>query len=464
MHTGVEIYSGDARNMTANIDSAFPKVKGAGANYVRLILVWREVAPSSEPSPAQLDDPGTYNWTTFDNYVQHAVSQGLTPLITVWRAPEWAEDKHVGDPSWNPGTIRPNAAMFGAFAEAAAKHYHTLYPTKPFAWEAWNEPNLKYFLQPQKVNDKWVSPARYRALLNAFYSGIQAGDPNALVIGGSTAPFGNKQQPGPLLFLRKVLCLSSTNTTAGSCSAHADGWSTHPYTQGGPTHHAVSTNNVSLGDLPRWHRAIVAAVKYKHLLTNHPPVRAWVSEFGWDSRGPDPEGVPMSLHARWTSEALYRAWLAGVSVFVFHQLRDRPLPTYAYQSGLFFCGVASVSIDDSHCEDSSFSFSSDVKKKSWTAAYFPFVAFAANGRIKIWGRTPNSTGGMSVLIERKTSSGYKKLFTLTANGVGIFMKTWSSSLSSGYLRARIANTQTASLPFSLAHVKDRPADPWGTGG
>jgi hypothetical protein len=71
---------------------------------------------------------------------------------------------------------------------------------------------------------------------------------------------------------------------------------------------------------------------------------------------------------------------------------------------------------------------------------------------------------MSVLIERKTSSGYKKLFTLTANGVGIFMKTWSSSLSSGYLRARIANTQTASLPFSLAHVKDRPADPWGTGG
>jgi hypothetical protein len=461
LNTGIEVFGGDSVNLSSNLDNAFPKVHDAGANYVRLVLLWRTVAPAVEPTnPA---DPTKYNWSGFDPYVAHAVAQGLTPLITVWKAPEWAENHLAGDPAtWNTGAVRPNAVLFGKFATAAAQHYHTLYPTLHPAWEAWNEPNLRHFLVPQQnPNGSWASPSIYRGLLNQFYAGIKTADPNAVVVGGSTAPFGNKTQPGPLLFLRKVVCLSNTNHRAGSCSAKANAWSTHPYTQGGPTHHAVSPNNVSLGDLPEMRRALTAATRVGHL----PTVRFWVSEFGWDSRGPDSAGVPMARHARWTSEALYRAWLAGVSVFVFHQLRDRPLPKYPYQAGLYYCGAASVSTDDWQCEASSFSFNSDVKKKSWRAAYFPFVAYAGNGRIKIWGRTPNSVGGKRIIIQRKLSGGrYRNLFGITANSVGIFTKSWSTSISSGYLRAKIANTVTTSLPFSVVPQRDRSADPWGTGG
>jgi hypothetical protein len=468
MQTGIELYSGDAQNMTTNIAVAAPKVKAAGANYVRLILSWRNVSPSPTATtmpPIDPASPASYNWAGFDIYVQAAVQAGLTPLITVWQAPRWAENR--GDnTTWRPGTARPDPILFGRFATAAAAHYRTLYPTLHIAWEAWNEPNFTYFLQPQKLNGSWYGPVQYRSLLNKFYAGIHAVDPAALVVGGSTGPFGNKRKPGPLLFLRKVFCLSDTNRARGSCGAHADAWSTHPYTQGGPTHHAVSPYNVSLGDLPEMRRAITAAVRVGHLKSIHAPVRFWVSEFGWDSNGPDSGGVPLWLHARWTSEALYRSWKAGVSLFIFHQLRDRPTN---YQSGLFFCGAAALSDNGTsvgQCENAAFSFANDVKKKSWQAAYFPFVAFAANGRVTIWGRTPNSTPGQTIVIQRKTSSGYRKLFVLRANGVGIFTKSWSTSLSRGFLRARIGGSGTLSgtlsVPFSLARVPDRPVNPWGT--
>ena len=468
MNTGVEIYSGDAGNMTANIANAFPKVSLAGAKYTRLVLVWRNVSPSpgstSLPVPVSaLDNPATYNWTTFDAYVSTAVNNGLTPLITVWQAPRWAENRTTE--LARAGTVRPIPAYFRAFATAAATHYRALYPTKSFAWEAWNEPNLKYFLMPQKNHDgSWHSPAMYRSLLNAFYTGIQAADPGGRVVAGSTAPFGHSGQPGALLFLRKVLCLSNLNRPVSGCGAdpaHADAWSTHPYTSGGPTHHAYSPNDVSLGDLGRMHKALVAAIRSGHLKSSHAPIQFWVSEFGWDSKGPDPGGVPLSLHARWTSEALYRAWRAGVSVFIFHQLRDRPVPGYAYQAGLYFCGAAALT-DDSTCEKTTTSFDLDKAKPALRAATFPFTAFAANGRITIWGRTPSSLAGKTIVIERRTRSGYRRLFTMTSNGVGIFTKRFSSRLTSGFLRARMVSPSMASVPFSLAHIRDRPAKPWGS--
>jgi hypothetical protein len=477
MYTGVEIYKNDANNMTANVNLAFTKAQEAGTNYVRLVLSWREVSPTNKPANtdfAHLSNPSLYTWGTFDTYVQQALSNGLKPMITIWQAPSWAGTLSTTDPSsfGMSGSVRPDPAMFGAFAAAAAAHYQGLHPGVHFAWEAWNEPNQLFFLQPQKNSDgSWASPGIYRALLNRFYNGIRSVDPLATVVGGSTAPFGNNKKPGALLFLRKVLCLSSTNLPVSGCQgnvAHADVWSTHPYTEGGPTHKAISPNAVSLGDLPRWHAAIKAGFRYGHLITTRSSVQAWVTEFGWDSKGPDIYGVPLALHARWTSEALYRAWRAGIPVFIFHQLRDRPFKSDAYQSGMFYCGIAALTDDDQReCEGSSFSFANDVKKPSWRATYFPFVAFAANGRITIWGRTPGSIGGQTVVIERKTLSGsFRRMFAIKANSLGIFTKRFASSLTRGSLRARIGDVSsgTYSVPFSLTRVKDRPAKPWGCGG
>jgi hypothetical protein len=473
MNTGVELAASDMRNITnpiSNQADAFQKVKAAGANYVRLILNWRSSAMSQTTPPADLASPSSYKWNTIDSWVQRALANGLKPMITVYDAPTWAEHRFSTDPSqWRAGTVRPDADMYAAFATAAVNHFKALVGAdKHFAWEVWNEPNLTYFLQPQRnlSTGKWLSPPMYRNLLNKFYNAVHAADPSAVVVGGSTAPFGKRKKPGPLLFFRKVACLTNKNRKAANCTVKADAWSTHPYTEGGPTHHAVLAADVSLGDLPELHAAMRAGVRVGNVKSG---IQFWVGEFGWDSKGPDSLGVPLTRHARWISEALYRSWRAGVSIFIFHQLRDRPFPEAAYQSGLYFCGAPGLADDgfsSNECEGSSFSFANDVKKaKTWRSAYFPFVAYAGGGRMTIWGRTPNSTPGVTILIQRKTSSGFKTIKTITANSVGIFSKRFISSMTRGYLRARYASdVNTFSLPFSVVRQRDRPAKPWGCGG
>src|SRR5204862_8153763 len=82
-------------------------------------------------------------------------------------------------------------------------------------WQAWNEPNLPQFLQPQWIAAKgrWkaYSPLRYRAMLNAFSAGIHAVQPTAAVATAGTAPLGEQRdgegRMAPLRFWRALLCL-----------------------------------------------------------------------------------------------------------------------------------------------------------------------------------------------------------------------------------------------------------------
>ena len=84
--------------------------------------------------------------------VNGALAAGLTPLVTIWRAPKWAEDRSVY--GGEAGTVDPSPQAFGDFAQAIAKRY----PQVHF-WEAWNESNLDHFLTPQVVNGNQISRA-----------------------------------------------------------------------------------------------------------------------------------------------------------------------------------------------------------------------------------------------------------------------------------------------------------------
>ena len=65
------------------------------------------------------------------------------------------------------------------------------------------------------------------------------------VVAGETAPFshwdskGKPTAPGPLLFLRKLLCVDSSGHSTCKTNVHADIFATHPYTSGNAFHHAV---------------------------------------------------------------------------------------------------------------------------------------------------------------------------------------------------------------------------------
>jgi hypothetical protein len=86
-----------------------------------------------------------------------------------------------------------------------------------------------------------------------------------------------------------------------------DVWATHPYTSGGPTHHAALPYDVSLGDLSKMTRTLRAAEQAGHVKTTSGQARFWVKAS--------------------ESTADLIAWFL---------LMDQPPAVSFYQSGLYF--------------------------------------------------------------------------------------------------------------------------------
>ena len=425
-----------------DLRDAYPRIKRAGAKFVRILLYWDLAQPTRT----------RYEWTEPDKQIKEAIAAKLTPLVTVWRAPRWAERSTSGE----QGTRNPDPVAFGNFAKKLALRY-----PKVHYWEAWNEPNLEHFLSPQMKHNKRYSPVLYRHLLNRFTVGIHSIDQNAHVAGGGLA---RRFKIPPLQFIRDVFCLNVDLEKKASCPVHVDAWSHHPYTNGGPFTKQGNPDGVSMGDLPKMRRTLNAAARSGNALPARSSLPFWISEFSWDTDGPDPDGVPVSLHARWVSEALYQAWRSGVSLFVWHQLRDRPFPATQYQSGLYYCGRPSISDDrNSRCYRSGYYVHDRAKTGSLLSFRFPFVAYAGNGRVKVWGRTKTGKTAQ-VVIERKVAGHWRKVRTLRADEHGIFSKKWSSSDRTHLYRARVPHG-AQSNGFSLKKPGGMSLpNTWGCGG
>jgi hypothetical protein len=433
-----------------DVRTALTRIRGAGATAVRIGLAWRSVAPDRPLDPTNPNDPA-YRWGPYDSAVQLATEEGLMPIVTVFAAPDWAEG---GGSSGPDGSVRPNAVEFGRFATAAARRYSGTLPGLPRVryWQAWNEPNITQFLNPQYENGRPYSPSLYRSMVNEFSSGVKSAARDNLVIAGGTAPFRDispevvKVDPrwGPLAFMRELLCLSPSLTPKCSEKIHFDIWAHHPYTSGGPTHHAVLRNDVSLGDLPKMRRVLNAAVRTGSIVSDQ-PMQFWVTEFSWDSSPPDPKGAPLKLEARWVAEALYRMWSSGISLVTWFLLRDEPPVTSYFQSGLLFQGR---------------NVSTAKPKPAFTAFRFPLVGLPSRGGFLVWGRTPAGKPG-SVLVEQSFKGGWARLGVLRTDRFGIFQKSFGRP-ATGFVRARLLGSQDRARPFGLEPVPDRFFNPFGT--
>ncbi|MEP7334885.1 MAG: hypothetical protein ABI717_03800 [Actinomycetota bacterium] len=419
--------SGETAAKTARIHSA-------GARTVRLILYWATVAPRALTKPAGFDaanpsDPA-YRWDEFDREVRSAVSGGLRPIVGIQLAPAWAE-RSGG---------RPDPAELAAFARAAATRYGGSFAGLPRVriWQAWNEPNLSVFLNPQFNGTDSVSPEIYRAMVNAFADSVHSVHSDNVVVAGGLAPYGHPLSPrvsftgvSPLRFMRELLCMAGRTIPRPSCSTQVrfDVWSHHPYTAGGPTQQARNPDDASIGDLAEMRRLLDAASRAGHIVAQG-RLRFWVTEFSWDSNPPDASGVPAKLHARWVAEGMYRMWQSGVSLVTWFKLTDDPPNVSRYQSGLFR--------------------SPTQPKLALRAFRFPFVAFPSRGRVFVWGRTPLGAAG-TVVVEQRRHGLWSRRASLMANRYGIFTARVARS-GSGNLRARVAGE--TSLEFSLTKPRD----------
>lgn len=427
---------------------ALQRMRASGATVVRLVVSWDHIAPGAKPKGFVGSDPASpgYDWKVTDGLVREVVGAGLQPLLTVTGAPVWAAPTPHNRPQ--DGPTKPSAPDFAQFATAIAKRYSGTYRGLPRVryWEAWNEPNVSIYLMPQIDGPNAISPGTYRGLLNAFYTAVHRVHSDNVVAAGGLSPFtvsnGAVETVGPLAFLRDLLCLSAGRNPHATCSdvVRFDAWSVHPYTSGGPTHHATNPNDLSLGDLGKVRPLLEQAAELGHLQSSE-PIQYWVTEFSWDTNPPDKNAVPIAVQARWTSDALYRMWQNGVDLATWFTLRDNPVNASDIQSGLYFRAKT---------------LRADRAKPTLRAFRFPFVVHPSGRKILYWGHT---TPGTKVTIERQAGERWARVRTLVTAGDGVF---------TGFLPAngemfRATTTKDQSLPFAVKGINDLQVTPFGVG-
>jgi hypothetical protein len=440
-------------------DRAFAHVRAAGATTVRIGVAWSEVAPAGTTKPANFDardplDPA-YDFRSIDKQVVAATQAGLRPYLMIFAAPEWAERGTVG----MGGSRNPDPREFGDFAKAIAERYSgsTLGLPAVRYWQAWNEPNLHAFLMPQFTTpyDQTVSspfelrsPDLYRALLRHFARAVRSVDPGNRVITGGLLPFGRtykfRHAVWPLMFMRELLCLTSENKPKPGCRpVPFDIWAHHPYTEGGPNHKASVEGNASMGDLPAMRRILDAAVRAGHV-DSRGPVGFWITEFSWETKPADDEGVPMRLHARWLAEAFYRMWQQRISLVTWFKIRDETTVRadgYRLESGLYF----NCPHRPSGCYR---------PKRSLTAFQFPFVAFKHGRGVRFWGRTPAGVRARVAIEQRRANGRWRELKRLRTDRYGI-LRGDVRRAGPGPVRGRMLEPERErSLPFELKPTPD----------
>jgi hypothetical protein len=421
---------------------------------LKLAVAWDGVAPANPPpgfEPADPEDP-SYRFKHLDWAISEAIAHGLTPVVDILEPPAWARS-----PSGASQT-HPDLNAFVMFVRAIASRYDGSHPGVPRVsyWEAWNEPNVSLFLEPQIEGDSIVSVNTYRTMLNEFASIVHGVHPDNIVIGGALFPNGIRR-PGitaiaPLDFTRRLFCISSGSKPRLVCKAKVDVdiWSVHPYTSGGPSTMPANRDNVWIANLQSLTSTVQAAQRLGTLDSPH-PAQVWVSEFSWDSNPPDPHGVPIGLERRWVAEAIYRAWRANISMFTWFQLSDDPLNASLFQSGLYF-----------FCPDG---LSCGSPKPAAAAFRFPFVAYAAQRRhVLVWGRTPAGVRSR-VRVQWLEGTSWRTFATLNTDSDGIFTASpllpRNANPKSAKLRA-VPNGGDASPAFSLSRPRDIAVTPFGS--
>jgi polysaccharide biosynthesis protein PslG len=141
-------------------------LRANGATSVRIDVSWRMLQPQSSGAYS------AYGRSVVDRAIRMAASRGLTPMVTLWMAPKWANasaDERV------PPTSAAGLAGLRRVAADLARWYHGIVS----GWEVWNEPNSDDFM-------RGASPSTYAKVLSAAHAGFKQGDPASIVVFGGT--------------------------------------------------------------------------------------------------------------------------------------------------------------------------------------------------------------------------------------------------------------------------------------
>ncbi|HEX3873910.1 MAG TPA: hypothetical protein VHW26_07175 [Solirubrobacteraceae bacterium] len=331
----------------ARADHALRVMASLGVEYVRVTVLWSNVAQGVKPGKKfNAKDPADYphaNWDRYDNLVQNANNDGIGVYLDVTGpGPSYTHTKAPkADKKYNAAWM-PNATQFYRFVYAVGKRYsgtyhketgaHQLLPRVSF-WSLWNEPNQAGWLAPQSYRSPVThtvipyAPMAYRRL---FLLGRQAltatGHDKDYIVAGETAPAGRgapsvNDPLAPVEFIQQMLCVDPSNTpytgiqaTARGCSdftkygpIKASAWGHHPYTKAVPPETTPPAGAITIDNLS----TLTSLLDNLAVVTGHinSPLSVVLSEFGYETNPPDPfSGTSLTNQAAWINEGDFLAY------------------------------------------------------------------------------------------------------------------------------------------------------------
>ena len=348
----------DAGRRAAWLDGA----ASSGANILRVHVRWAAVAPTRPQNAADPND-AAYHWGTVDDAVQGATSRGMRVMLSIHYAPTWAQGP--GRPRKAPsGSWKPSPGALAAFAGAAARRYPSVRH-----WQIWNEPESGAVPQP--------SMEAAEGSLGSGGCSELSEDAQRRLHGAQAGQRGESRRSGRHSSLWRSAWRdthTSGHVLARRAQAAYELRHLCPPSLLGPSprRHALSPLDVSVPDLGRLTRLVRAAVRTGRAVPRKPKP-LWITEMGWDSNPPDPNGVPQARHARWLADAMYVLWKQGAQAAFWFTVRDE-----SSTGGFDITSQAGVYQR------------SGVPKLAQQAFRFP-VACEKTGkrrRLRVWGKAP----------------------------------------------------------------------------
>jgi len=247
------------------------KVKESGFGWVRVQLIWRDFER----------EPGFYDFAITDPQIDAAHNAGLRVLLSVVKAPEWAQ-AGGGLPETQGGLD----AFYNMMRRVSGR-----YAGKVQAYEIWNEQNLA-----GEVGGN-VRVAPYLAVLKNGYQGVKKNDPTAWVLfGGLTPTAVNKANVAldDVEYLRQFYALNNGEGRQyyDALAAHPGSASNAPDTRfpngtgqcpPAATERYGSANGTCWNSSPDFYFRRIEEQRAVMEQNGESAKRIWLTEFGWDS-------------------------------------------------------------------------------------------------------------------------------------------------------------------------------------
>jgi hypothetical protein len=179
----------------------------------------------------------------------------------------------------------------------------TRYRGKVQAYEVWNEENLS-----RETGVGNVDPSNYLPILKAGFTGIRAGDPNAMVLLGAPSPTGANIPGQAIDDLQYLTQLYAAN--GGEAKRYYDAISAHPSGFSNPPDCTPLTPACSLSGA--WNTdpsffAFTRVAQYRDLMVRNGESnkRIWFTEFGYCSSATPPAGYEYCKYLTAQNQADY---------------------------------------------------------------------------------------------------------------------------------------------------------------